>query len=296
MGLEETVVSSHHDSTSELMPALKPFSGYLPWLKSMTGLSDSSSRQYNSVVKQYLLALKNDMTPGKLIPYLKNHPRKTVKYAMIKYIKYQELDNLLPVIKEANIKFSDKRPKNIPTFEEFNIVIEALPREERAIAKYLLTTGSRCGEAMNVKLCDLMGYEVTIYGKGDKYRKVGLPKNIMDELFYYLTEIKGIASMDKIFYTESGASNETKVKMFWKILNRVAFRSIDKGIGSHDFRRYFATYLYLKTRDIKLVKDILGHASVDTTMIYVDYLDKGEGINKQRDISSELGDRLGKKD
>ena len=50
---------------------------------------------------------------------------------------------------------------------------------------------------------------------------------------------------------------------------------VKKRVTSHSFRHSFATHLIVSGRDIRTVQELLGHASVETTMIYAHVLNKG---------------------
>lgn len=72
----------------------------------------------------------------------------------------------------------------------------------------------------------------------------------------------------------------------WLALKTLAEKALGttEGIGTHTMRKSFATHLYLKTRDIYRVKDVLGHAFVTTTENYIKY-----GLQMMDDSIETLG-------
>ena len=71
-------------------------------------------------------------------------------------------------------------------------------------------------------------------------------------------------------------------------IEREAVRTIGKHIGTHDFRRFYGTYLYKRTKDLQLVQRLMGHKKIETTMRYTQYATKEEDLEKGRKLMGEL--------
>ena len=209
-----------------------------------TGISDRTLENYRS----YLSAFYQWMCREDII--MKNPCDK------IKPIKYKE---------EVRLPFSDT---------EIDSLRSACKNErQRAILELLLSSGVRVEELvmLNVNDLDLKNRSVHVKeGKGKKERIT-----YMSEICAY--HIGG--------YLESRKHNTVELFVNNKTHNRTlpgGIRSILKDLGKragvdnvhpHRFRRTFATNLSKRGMDVQTVSKLMGHSSIDTTMIYV-YEDK----------------------
>lgn len=108
-----------------------------------------------------------------------------------------------------------------------------------------------------------------IHGKGGKIRIVP----VSTELEKYMEFMPKTGRL--VLLSNSGAR-----AAITRIAKKAGVTAHDDGeVSSHDLRATFATAVYEKTRDIRLVQELLGHASVQTTQIYIgissDAADKG---------------------
>ncbi|TLT01780.1 tyrosine-type recombinase/integrase, partial [Aliarcobacter cibarius] len=99
-------------------------------------------------------------------------------------------------------------------------------------------------------------------GKGDKERTLYIPKvYIQKELLYYINNgINYIAS------TKSGKVMDGS--QIYRFLNNIYKKIGIKYSGAHILRHTFAKLMLAKDVNIVTVKELLGHASIQTTMIY----------------------------
>lgn len=259
------------------------------YLENLPSLAESSAKQYNIIVKKFRKR-RYSLDRDGINSFLSKDRRVVAKFALVHYAKFLGNDKLVGIIKDTKVKPKPKREYSIPTYDEFMKVIDRLDQEERMIATFLINTGARCGEAMNVKYSDIdtKECEIKLEGKGGK-RLVRLSESFIQELMHYLKEVKGVLPTESIFYTDSRATSVNKVNQFWFRLNRAAWKAIGRGIQTHDFRRFTAVYLYEKSGgDIMLVKDILGHARIETTAIYTGYADKKKSRSRAAKLLGEL--------
>lgn len=116
--------------------------------------------------------------------------------------------------------------------------------------------------------CSLLPDEVSLHdrvarvrGKGDKTRSVPLSSELLDIIGPRVAE-GGSARL--VSLSDSAAR---------RAVSQAGIRAhLARPIASHDLRATFATELYRRTGDIRLVQEILGHASVQTTQIYIEVL------------------------
>ena len=170
-----------------------------------------------------------------------------------------------------------KRPKipkslntdNVPTETEYNRLLEYLHgknnRDHYFFVKILGTTGARVSEFLQFRWEDILAGEVTLKGKGNKYRRFFFNRKLQEEAKKYVSEQAktGYVAVGKCGrLTERGLNSNMKV---WA--DRCG---IDRSkMHPHAFRHFFAKMFLKKNKDIVQLADLLGHGSVDTTRIYL---------------------------
>lgn len=136
------------------------------------------------------------------------------------------------------------------------LLANAKPREH-ALIQILSNTGLRITELLNATASDIHNDLITVSGK-NKQRSVPLNDNAKTALAYLFKENMYLL---KILKSRAACNN---------MLYRLAKRSgLDKGVSPHDFRRLFANRLRRHGVDIFIVSKLLGHSSLNTTMVYL---------------------------
>ena len=153
------------------------------------------------------------------------------------------------------------------------------PRElrDRALLELLYAAGLRVSEALGLDRESLSfeGGFVRVIGKGDRERMVPVGEVALDWLARYDAEIRpiwlGWQPGDRVggafFVTERG--NRLARQQAWAIVKRAA-RAADLGdrVTPHTLRHSFATHLLEGGADLRIVQELLGHASISTTQLY----------------------------
>lgn len=270
--------------------------GYENYLKSSPGraiLAERTIKDYAWVIRR-LIRRKKELSRDMIVEYLQKSRRLPCRAALVYFLKYKERGDLaetLPMIPQK-----EPAPRQIPTYEEFMAAIKFLDPEERMIALFLLYTGVRCHEAFKILEKDIKpGGIITFTTKGGHIRTITLPSSFYAELRNYIDKEIGILPTETIFYPYSKASLRTKLVKFYKKLNESSKRHAGKKIGTHDFRRFFACYLYEASgHNIQLVKEALGHRNIETTSIYLQYGIKEKMQEKVKEVMNGLDSRRGR--
>ncbi|MGW9405741.1 site-specific tyrosine recombinase XerD [Arthrobacter sp. NPDC055585] len=178
-------------------------------------------------------------------------------------------------------------PKAI-SVDEVTRILEAIPLDtptglrDRALLEFLYSTGARISEAVGLDLDDLSleripanGPDVVrLFGKGSKERLVPLGSYAARALDDYLVRGRpGAAAKGKgkgtpaLFLNARGG--RLSRQSAWTILKTAAERAkIDRDVSPHTLRHSFATHLLEGGADVRVVQELLGHASVTTTQVY----------------------------
>jgi integrase/recombinase XerD len=175
-----------------------------------------------------------------------------------------------------------KTPQRLPkalTIDQVERLLAAPSGEEpigirdRALLELLYATGARVSEAVGLDVDDLAhGDVLRLRGKGSKERIVPIGSFARDAVDAYLTRVrpalaaKGKASA-RLFLGARGAPLSRQSA--WLVIRSAAERAqITAEVSPHTLRHSFATHLLQGGADVRVVQELLGHASVATTQIY----------------------------
>ncbi|MDF2920870.1 MAG: xerD, partial [Microbacterium sp.] len=144
---------------------------------------------------------------------------------------------------------------------------------DRALLELLYATGARVSEIVHLDVDDTAhGDLLRVRGKGDKERVVPVGSYARAAIEAYLTRVrpalaaKGRAT-PRLFLGVRGAPLSRQGA--WLIIQAAAERAgLTAHVSPHTLRHSFATHLLQGGADVRVVQELLGHASVATTQIY----------------------------
>lgn len=149
-----------------------------------------------------------------------------------------------------------------------------LTLRNRALLELLYSTGSRISEAVGLDVDDIdtQARTVLLRGKGGKQRLVPVGRPAVQALDVYL--VRGRPELARrgrgtpaIFLNVRGG--RLSRQSAWQVLqDAAAAAGITSGVSPHMLRHSFATHLLEGGADVRVVQELLGHASVTTTQIY----------------------------
>lgn len=224
------------------------------------GLSDASKKNYRiSVINFFAFLDKQNEEDGKAHVFdinLKNwggvSGNKGQK--LPEFMGEDEVKKFLEAIEESDFKQNSNRNK--------------------LIIKTIIFTGIRVSEALNLKRKDITEdgdlFIIRIRGKGNKYRIVMIKRHLIEDHLNAIA-INYINKEGYLFINKKG----TRLTQAYvsRIVEQILFKA---GIrkeknGAHMLRHTFATMLYKKQKDLVLVQEALGHASLNTSRIYTHF-------------------------
>ncbi|WP_184544138.1 tyrosine recombinase [Streptosporangium becharense] len=150
-----------------------------------------------------------------------------------------------------------------------------LTLRNRALLELLYGTGARISEAVGLTVDDVDltagAQRVRLRGKGGRTRLVPLGRFARDAMGAYLTGARPcIASRGRggpgLFLNARGGRLTRQGA--WEVLQAAAERGGLEGVSPHMLRHSFATHLLDGGADVRVVQELLGHASVTTTQVY----------------------------
>lgn len=147
---------------------------------------------------------------------------------------------------------------------------------DRAMLELLYATGARAAELVGLDVDDLDGLDhpeggtVILRGKGDKERVVPVGRPACEAVGAYLVRARpalAVAGGPALFLNARGG--RVSRQTLWAVVTRAAERAgVTAEVSPHSLRHSFATHLLDGGADIRVVQELLGHASVTTTQVY----------------------------
>ncbi len=145
---------------------------------------------------------------------------------------------------------------------------------DRALLELLYGIGARVSEAVGLDVddIDMDGDAVRVLGKGGKERMVPLGRYAKDAVSAYLVRarpgfVRAGRGTPALFLSRRGT--RLTRQSAWNIIQAAARRADLAGhVSPHTLRHSFATHLLDGGADVRVVQELLGHASVTTTQIY----------------------------
>ena len=183
---------------------------------------------------------------------------------------------------------SPKRGKTLPKFLTPNEVESILNNvkidtpagyRNRAILELLWATGMRVSELSGLNFGDLnlANNEIRVFGKGSKERIILVTDRSKSYLERYIETARPLipkgfplekpTESSPVFINNTGYRLQTKT--IRNVINDVVEKiALPKKVTPHVFRHSFATHLIENGADLRVVQELLGHASISNTQIY----------------------------
>ena len=197
--------------------------------------------------------------------------------------KFAVRDGIVPTDPAAAVKPptpAKRLPKALP-LADVEAILEAagaagttLALRDRALLEVLYGTGARISEAtgLDVDDLDLTDGTVRLRGKGSKERIVPVGSYARAAVEAYLVRgrpelVATGAGTPALFLNARGG--RLSRQSAWTVLVKAADRAgVTRDVSPHTMRHSFATHLLDGGADVRVVQELLGHASVTTTQVY----------------------------
>lgn len=191
-------------------------------------------------------------------------------------------ESVLSVDVTADVR-RPKLPKSLPkalTIDQVVALLGAVSGDDpvairdRAFLEFLYATGARVSEATALNVDDVTAVEdsVRVRGKGSKQRIVPLGSYARSALDEYLVRVRPMFAVNgrstpALFLGPRGG--RLSRQSAWLIITAAAEKAhLTAHVSPHTLRHSFATHLLAGGADVRVVQELLGHASVATTQIY----------------------------
>ncbi|HSV41487.1 MAG TPA: site-specific tyrosine recombinase XerD [Nocardioidaceae bacterium] len=286
-----------------LNPLQRAVRGYLDHLVVERGVADNTLKSYRRDLRRYQEYLSgrgvadatevDEATVAAFLMALREgdseHPplsagsaARTV-VAVRGFHKFLVRDGLTLVDPAAGVKPpapAKRLPKALPIGEIEKILDAAgapgtaLALRDRALLELLYGTGARISEAVGLDVddLDLQQGSVLLRGKGSKERMVPVGSFASEAVSSYLVRgrptLSAVGSGNAAMFLNARGGRLSR-QSAWTVLAKAADRAgVTAEVSPHTLRHSFATHLLDGGADVRVVQELLGHASVTTTQVY----------------------------
>ena len=229
------------------------------WLKKQ-GRSDSTVRTYVSCLKNINADLRDPESVKEAI----SRSDYTAKSKVDIVTAYNTFLKFIGGSWEKPRYLVEEKIPFIPTEEELNALIVGCGKKLGTLLQLLKETGVRVGEALKLRWTDVDFERRAIMvtpEKGSRARILPVSENL-------IAMLKSLPKNGERIFKSRGSVNSSFFRARKRIAKKLNNPRILK-ITFHTFRHWKATMEYHKTKDIIHVKELLGHKSIENTMIYI---------------------------
>ncbi len=201
--------------------------------------------------------------------------------ALRAFYKFAENEKFLPTNIAENLSLPrrwKRLPKSLSREEIEKLLAPENPATphtlcDQAILELAYASGLRLSELKNIRLEQLhleAGF-INVIGKGNKERVVPVGKRAVEAIEHYLnsgrSKLVNAKSSANLFLSQRGKTFAA-VTLWLRIKQRVRRSGISRNVTPHMLRHSFATHLLEGGADLRVIQEMLGHATINTTEIY----------------------------
>lgn len=183
-------------------------------------------------------------------------------------IKSPKLDKRLPAtltVDEIFYLLDSIKTEDLPT---------KYPERDQTVFELMYATGVRCSELINIKLqdIDMSSRKIRVLGKGKKERFVLFGSKALDRMKRYIeTEraslLSGQYDSGYLFLNRNGSQITTRsIQRIFEMFRK--FLQIERKLTPHKIRHSFATHLLQQGVNLRIIQELLGHKTINSTEIY----------------------------
>lgn len=274
-----------------------PLESYLRHLTLERGLSKNTLSAYRNDLEKYLRFLEQrSLEPQSasskdvedfsiaVVSELSASSRARLMASLRGYHKFLVMENLRtddPTKRIRAPKLALRLPKALSQVEVMQLIEASGPApddesadylrlRDRAIVELMYSTGARVSEIVGLDLDEVDDSGLMrVRGKGSKERLVPVGSYAKSALDVYLVRSRPVlaakGSAKAVFLNQRGS--RLSRQSIWEIIQK-ASQGLGKEVSPHSLRHSFATHLLEGGADVRVVQELLGHASVTTTQIY----------------------------
>lgn len=278
---------------------------FLQYLRHERGQSEQTQRTYKNLLDKFLnwaeqhkLSSWNQVQLSHLTAFLLHEQQRSVDEedpqrrlsaaslylqvaALRAFYRFAEAEKLAPVNVAEQLSLPrrwQRLPKSL-TDAEIDRLLTPMPQEtpssmcDQAALELAYASGLRLSELCRLRLEQLhleAGF-IKVLGKGNKERVVPVGRKAIAALQRYLEvgrpKLVTRRSPGAVFLTRKGTQFAPGT-LWFHIKKRVKWAGIERNVTPHMLRHSFATHLLDHGADLRVIQELLGHASISATEVY----------------------------
>lgn len=239
------------------------------------GYSEKTIKNYQITLKQFLRIIDKKYENiiiddvKKYMIYLRdNNCKNSTIYRYLSNLKMFFMFIHNDIIDQIEMPRVEKSLPTVLGEEEIEQLLGSITDlRDLAIIRLLYASGLRVSELVNLNKKDLEGNRITVKsGKGGKDRIVFIDDETVEIIQKYLKKRKD--KKHPLFINRSGQRISPRTIQY--IVKKCAEQAgIQKRVTPHTLRHSFATHMVANNAHIEVVRDLLGHSSLNTTQVYI---------------------------
>ena len=270
--MKEVLMAETNEILS-LTPAPDPLEEFRLHLENQ-GKSPNTIRAYLFAVRQFNTFYK-ELSHENLLLYkchlIEHYKPQTVN------LRIRAVNSYMEFLKKSDskilmVRFQHKSfVENVISQADYEYLLNCLQRDGKMtyyfMVRIMATTGLRVSELIQLTAEDISNGYIDLYSKGNRMRRVYIPKAVRTECLQWLTSLgraAGPVFLNRIGHPITPAGIRDQFKSF------ASRYGLDPSVVyPHSFRHLFAKNFIEHCDDISMLSDILGHESIETTRIYL---------------------------
>ncbi|MDD1685686.1 site-specific tyrosine recombinase/integron integrase [Methanoregula sp.] len=178
-----------------------------------------------------------------------------------RYLYSQEIVNTNPITGIDRPRIKQQEIKYLKHNQVLRLIDSIEDPRDKLIVRTIYATGVRVSELcnMNVEDIDFDEHTIRIRGKGDKIRLVFIDEDSLADILKFI----GNRIMGPLFIGQQGKHISSRA------IQHIFKHYAPAGITPHKIRHSYASELYKRSKNLKVVQENLGHSSIKTTEIYL---------------------------
>jgi integrase/recombinase XerC len=262
---------------------------FLRHLEIERGMSSHTLRAYRKDLEEFTVHAQKDAADIEMID-VRGFVAQQIKKGLTKTTAGRRLSTVRSFLKfltregylkanPAKLVMTPKAEKHLPKFLSVDDVFSLIEKpdaigfihvRDRAILELLYSSGLRVSEVAGLNVEDVNTREglVKVRGKGKKERIVPMGSKAMEAIRGYMTEKILLKKKSKTLFLNKRGTELSERGIRRIVVKYARLIGVSGQIGPHTLRHTFASHLLQAGADLRVIQELLGHASLSTTQKY----------------------------